>query len=160
MSWSPVALDLRWANRWLLFWILWVSRVVRHAVCWLIKRIYLNNVSRNRGSFTSNGPSLAPCMRLSFRVRSGLCRRWESLGVGGVNRSGSGWYRMAEAWQSTHSLGTGAPVARKYTSIFYRSPGRIPGLCFYVSTAAHSLLIKAVPYQREYAHTLSEGTAC
>ena len=71
--------------------------MVRHAVCWLIKRIYLNNVSRNRGSFTSNGPSLAPCMRLSFRVRSGLCRRWESLGVGGGltarAQADTGWQR-------------------------------------------------------------------
>lgn len=60
---------------------------------------------------------------------------------------------MAEARQSTHSLGTSALVARKCTSIFYRSLGKTPGLCFYVSTAPHSLLIKAVSYQREYTHT-------
>lgn len=68
----------------------------------------------------------------------------------------TGWQRPGN---STHSLGTGTLVARKYTSIFYRSLGRIPGLCFYVSRAPHSLLIKAVPYQREYTHTLSQGTA-
>lgn len=41
-SWarSPVVLDLLWANHWLLFWILWVSRVVRHVVCRPIKCIY------------------------------------------------------------------------------------------------------------------------
>lgn len=155
---SPVAFDLHWANHWLLFWILWVSRVVRHVECWPIKRIYLNNVSRNGGSFTSNCPSHASAW--GFLVEcTRICRGWERLGGGGVNCLGSGWYRMAEAWQSTHSLGTSALVARKYTSIFYRSLGRIPGLCFYVSTAPHSLLIKAVSYQREYTHTLSRGTA-
>ncbi len=79
---SPVALDLHWVNHWLLFWILWVSRVVRHVVCWPIKRIYLNNVSRNGGSFTSNGPSHASAWGFVLGCSS-VC-----VGVGRVWRWG------------------------------------------------------------------------
>lgn len=113
---------------WLLFWILWVSGVVRHVACWPIKRIDLNNVSRNGGPFTSNSPSHVSRVRLLVGCR----RVWVGVGRArrGVGCLGSGWYRMAEAWQSTHSLGTGSVVARKYTSFFYRSLGRIPACVF------------------------------
>lgn len=52
------AADLNRTNHWLLLWMLWFIRVVRYVPCWPIKPIYLDIVSRNGGSFTSNGPNL------------------------------------------------------------------------------------------------------
>lgn len=66
--------------------------MVRHVVCWPIKRIYLNNVSRNGGSFTSNSPSHASAWGFVL----GCSRGWESLEVGGLTvgaRADTGWQR-------------------------------------------------------------------
>lgn len=122
------AADLNWTNHWLLLWMLWFSRVVRYVACWPIKHIYLNIVSRNGGSFTS-GPSHAPAWNLPLgcrRVCVSIKRGW---GLIVWVQTDMGWQRPGS---SPHSLEAVALVARKCTSIFYRSLGRIPGWCFYV----------------------------
>lgn len=106
-----------------------VLNTVSYAVLRPRQHVYSNNGSRNEGSFTSSGSSHAPESSFPLWCTWG----WSFGSACGVNA----WVQADRGWQRPgylpHSLGLGILVAKKCTSIFYRSVGWIPGLCFHVS---------------------------
>lgn len=83
----------------------------------------------------AHSPPAAPVMLLNLAALYGALDA-EVLGEsggGGVNA----WVQADRGWQRPgnlpHSSGPSILVAKKCTSIFYRSVGWIPALCFYVS---------------------------
>lgn len=88
--------------------------------------------------FSERGDHLPPAAPVALLNRAPLYGTLEAgvlgePGGGGVNA----WVQADRGWQRPgslpHSSGPSIPVAKKCTSIFYRSVGWIPGLRFHLS---------------------------
>lgn len=79
------------------------------------------------------GDHSPPATPVTLLNRASLYGAFEAEVLGEPAELTLGFRLIGDGRDLAHSLGPGILVAKKCTSIFYRSVGWIPGLCFHVS---------------------------